>query len=378
MIYLDNSATTFPKPQAVRNAVSAAMAASANPGRSGHALSMAAAERIYSVRRSAAEFFGMENEAQVIFVRNCTEALNIALKGLLHQGDHAVVSSLEHNAVMRPLEKLGSIGVSYTKARVFAGDNDKTLDSFRHAINRNTKMIICTHASNVWGIRLPVERLCALAHSYGLMFVLDAAQSAGVLPVNMQDGYDVVCCAGHKGLYGPMGTGLMLLRDGVLPDTLTEGGTGSNSFSLAQPEELPDRYESGTPDYPGIAGLGAGIDFVRKMGTDRIFSHELSLVSALYERLSAQKGIILCTPPPAAASCAPVLSFNIEGLHSEETAAILAKNGIAVRAGLHCSPCAHEAMGTADTGAVRISPSVFTSRSDIMKLVRVIGNAVKR
>lgn len=372
MIYLDNSATTFPKPQTVRNAVSAAMAASANPGRSGHPLSLAAARKIYSVRQTAAEFFGMENEARVIFVRNCTEGLNIALKGLLHRGDHVVVSSLEHNAVMRPLEKLSGIGVKYTKARIFAGDDDSTIDSFRRAINKDTRMIVCTHASNVWGIRLPVERLCALAHTYGLLFVLDAAQSAGVLPLSMADGYDVVCCAGHKGLYGPMGTGLMLLSEGVDPDTLTEGGTGSNSFSLVQPEDLPDRYESGTPDLSGIAGLGAGIGFVMGKGREKISSHEFSLITRLYDRLNGKRGVVLYTDRPSEEYSVPVLSFNIEGMHSEEAAAALGRKGIAVRAGLHCAPCAHEFMKTEEIGAVRISPSVFTARSEIDRTAQAV------
>lgn len=378
MIYLDNSATTFPKPQQVRNAVSAAMASSANPGRSGHSLSLASAKKIYSVRQTAARFFDMENESRVIFVRNCTEALNIAIKGLLHKGDHVVVSSLEHNAVMRPLEKLSGIGVRYTKAAVFEGDDDSTVDSFRRAINKDTKMIVCTHASNVWGIRLPVERLCALAHTYGLLFVLDAAQSAGVLPLSMNDGYDVVCCAGHKGLYGPMGTGLMLLSEGITPDTLTEGGTGSNSFSLAQPDELPDRYESGTPDLSGIAGLGAGMEFVMNRGIGRISSHEFTLVSRLYDKLEGKPGVLLYTARPSEELSVPVLSFNIEGMHSEEAAAALSKRGIAVRAGLHCAPCAHEMMGTENTGAVRISPSVFTARSEIDRTAQAVLEITKK
>ncbi|MBQ8135424.1 MAG: aminotransferase class V-fold PLP-dependent enzyme [Clostridia bacterium] len=374
MIYLDNSATTYPKPQKVSVAVSQALRASANPGRSGHSMSLAAAKTIYDARITAAEFFGISSPENVIFMQNCTMALNTAIKGVLKKGDHVVVSALEHNAVMRPLKALESAGVSVTKAEVSADDDDKTVDNFRKSINANTKAIICTHASNVWGIRLPIERLCALAHTYGLVFIVDAAQSAGVLPLNVGEmGYDIVCAAGHKGLYGPMGTGMMLLSGSVLPEEIMQGGTGSNSISLTQPVELPDRYESGTVNLPGIAGLKAGIDFVRARGIDHIFSHELSLVTSLYKRLDKMPHVRLYTPKPDSGHCVPVLSFNVEGLDSEDCAARLSENGVAVRAGLHCSPCAHEALGTLETGAVRISPSVFTKHSDIERTAHIIS-----
>lgn len=373
MIYLDNSATSYPKPQSVSAAVSAAVRSSANPGRSGHSLSLASAEKIFSARQTAAKFFGAENEENIIFTQNCTTALNMAIKGLLSSGDHVVVSSLEHNAVMRPLEKMKDMGVSYTKAEVFPADNDKTVDSFRHAINAKTKMIICTHASNVWGIRLPIERLCALAHAYGLLFVVDAAQSAGVIPVDMHSGYDIVCTAGHKGLYGPMGTGMMILSGNVMPQTIIEGGTGSNSISLIQPDELPDRFESGTPNFPGIAGLKAAIDFVDRRGIDNISAHEFKVIQYLYRSLEKKKKIKLYTPFPEKEHFVPVLSFNVDGYDSEEVGAVLSRNNIAVRAGLHCAPCAHEAMGTLQCGTVRISPSVFTRMNDIDRVVFVLS-----
>lgn len=369
MIYFDNSATTYPKPSGVTMAVSTAMRQSANPGRSGHSLSMSAAEKIYSARQTAADFFGMENEQNVIFTVNCTTALNMALKGILKSGDHVVVSSMEHNAVMRPLEKMSALGVSYTKAAVFPCDDDKTVDSFRHAINAKTRAIVCTHASNVWGIRLPIERLCALAHAYGLVMIVDAAQSAGVLPVDMHNGFDIVCTAGHKGLYGPMGTGLMLLSEQMVPETILEGGTGSNSLSLQQPEELPDRFESGTPNFPGIMGLKAGINFVSSKDIDRIAAHEFRLIRQLYEKMQKMPEIILYTPMPEKDYFVPVLSFNRKGMDSEETASVLSRKGIAVRAGLHCAPCAHEMMGTIKTGAVRISPSVFNQPREIEQLL---------
>ena len=284
-------------------------------------------------------------------------------------GSHVVVSDLEHNSVMRPLEKLKSIGVTCTRAKTEPLDDDKTVDNFRKAINSKTGLIVCTQASNVWGIRLPVERLCALAHSYGLRIIIDAAQSAGILPLDMRDGYDAVCIPGHKGLYGPMGVGMLLLPSDTEMDTLIEGGTGSSSLSLSQPEELPDRFESGTPNLSGITGLGAGIAFVEKKGREKIFRHEMKLIGELYDSLSRIPDIRLYTPRPDMEHFVPVLSFNAAGHDSEETAAYLSRRGFAVRAGLHCSPCAHEAMGTAETGAVRISPSVFTARNDIERLV---------
>lgn len=373
MIYLDNSATTNPKPQSVIKAADIALRMSANPGRSSHSFSVTASERIYNTRNEAARFFGIENEEQVIFTPNCTFALNTAIKSYLKNGGHAVVSELEHNAVMRPLEKLKSQGVTFTKAKVFINNNDKTVDSFRNCINENTKLIVCTHASNVFGLKLPARRLCALAHTYGIPFVLDAAQSAGVTNVNLtDDGYDIVCAAPHKGLYSPMGTGLLLLNKNISPDTLTEGGTGSNSLLPHQPEELPDKFESGTVNYSGIAGMGEGIRFVRNKGIDRISAHEFKLISRLWERLSKINNIILYTPCPEPEHFVPILSFNIKDKHSEETAAFLHKNGFAVRAGLHCAPSAHQAFGTTETGTVRISPSVFTTERDIDRLVFTI------
>ncbi|MBR2177315.1 MAG: aminotransferase class V-fold PLP-dependent enzyme [Clostridia bacterium] len=372
MIYLDNSATTYPKPSAVAAAVSSTIKASANPGRSGHSMSLAAAEKIYAARRTAADFFSAADETRVIFTPGCTFGLNAAIKGLLSPGDHVVVSNLEHNAVMRPLETLRAKGIDITKAEAFAADDEKTVDSFRHSINAKTKMIICTHASNVWGIRFPIERLCALAHAYGLIFITDAAQSAGIVPISMNDGYDIVCTAGHKGLYGPMGTGIMLLSENIMPATIIEGGTGSNSVSLLQPEDLPDRYESGTPNLPGIAGLKAGIDFIRSKGTESVAQHEFRLIGELYRAFEKLPNIRLYTPFPDPEHFVPVLSFNVEGYDSEDIAAFLNNHGIAVRAGLHCAPSAHEAFGTLSTGAVRISPSVFTRHSDIERLVFTI------
>ncbi|MDD6490518.1 MAG: aminotransferase class V-fold PLP-dependent enzyme [Clostridia bacterium] len=373
MIYLDNSATTFPKPWIVQNAVNNSLKYSANPGRSGHKLSIKASEEIFLARKTAAEFFNAKNETDVIFTLNCTMSMNMVIKGMLKSGDHVVVSEMEHNAVMRPLEKMAEKGVTFTQATVFPEDNDKTVDSFRKAINAKTKMIICVHASNVWGIKLPIDRISALAHEYGLLFAVDAAQSAGIVPIDVQrSNIDFLCVAGHKGLYGVMGTGILILSENAIPDTIIEGGTGSNSVSFEQPQELPDRFESGTPNVSGIVGLRAGIQFVRQKKPENIAKHEFMLIQRLYRELAKMKKIRLYMPMPTPQYFVPILSFNIEGYDSETAAAILNKNNIAVRAGLQCSPAAHKMCGTLESGAIRISPSVSTKTSDIDYLVSVL------
>ncbi|MBE6823965.1 MAG: aminotransferase class V-fold PLP-dependent enzyme [Ruminococcaceae bacterium] len=371
MIYLDNSATTFPKPKSVINAVSEAMQKySANPGRSGHNLSLKSAHQVFTCREAVCRLFNIDDESKVIFTSGCTQSLNTVIKGVLKPGDHCVISSLEHNSVLRPLEKLKSKNISYSVADVYPNDNDKTLDSFRQCINEKTKLIVCTHASNVFGIKLPVERICALAHSYGILFCLDAAQSAGVLKIDIGENYfDYVCCAGHKGLYGPMGVGLLIINTDCLPDTLFEGGTGSESQNYSQPLFTPDRYESGTLNIPGICGLKKGVEFVLNRGLDTIFMHEMNLVRYLYGELNRNDKITLYTDMPSPFMSAPVLSFSVDNMNSEKVAAYLNKNNIAVRAGLHCSPLAHKYMGTIDEGVVRISPSVFTTQNDIKTLV---------
>ena len=373
MIYLDNAATTYPKPQSVRRALGSAAMYSANPGRSGHSLAMKAGENIYSCRVKAAEMFGAKSPENVIFTPGCTDSCNMVIKGLLKSGDHVVVSDMEHNAVMRPLKAMTQRGVTYTAARV-ASDNDETISNFREALRSSTRLVICTHVSNVWGIRLPVERLAALCRQYGILFMTDAAQSAGVFEINASEsGFDFVCIPAHKGLYGTMGTGLLIVSDPQLLSTIIEGGTGSGSISLSQPDFPPDKFESGTPNYPGICALSAGLDFVKTTGIGRIHSKEISLLSELYDRLSANRNVILYTKRPDIRSCGGVMSFNVGDLGSEQCAEYLSKRGIAVRAGLHCAPLAHEHFRTEKRGAVRIAPSYFTNFNEIVTLSRVIA-----
>lgn len=374
MIYFDNGATTFPKPQAVTRAVVSAINRAANPGRGGHSLSLNASKLMFDCRENAARLFGMDNPERVIFTSNCTAALNTVLHGVLREGDHVVMSSLEHNAVARPLEALRKRGMSSSIAEVKEGDDDATLESFRRAIQKNTRMIVCTHASNVFGVRLPVERIGALCRVYGLLFCVDAAQTAGTVPISLRDSYiDFLCAAGHKGLYGPMGTGLLLINCDETVEPLLQGGTGSLSASLEQPDLLPDRFESGTPNLPGIAGLSQGIRFVQNRGEENLLRRELKQMTRLYDLLEGIDGVTLYTQRPDFAHHVPVLSFNVRGEDSEKIAALLANRfGIAVRAGLHCAPTAHKTYGTLEGGTVRAVASAFTTDEQI----RYFANSV--
>ncbi|MDD2361664.1 MAG: aminotransferase class V-fold PLP-dependent enzyme [Oscillospiraceae bacterium] len=373
-IYFDNAATTWPKPSCVLRAVQQAMTIyGANPGRSGYQMALAASRAIYSCREAAASFFNLENPSNVIFTQNCTTALNIVIKGLLKYGGRAVVSDLEHNAVMRPLNAISVNKPIFDIASVTPGDTPKTLESFQRCIKPDTRAIICLHASNVFGIRLPIREIGELAHRHGLKFVVDGAQSAGVLPIDMNnDSIDYLCVPGHKGLYGPMGVGMLVCNSDFQLPTLIEGGTGSLSLELNQPGELPDRFESGTLNTAGICGLHAGIEFVKKNGADSIAEHEINIMKYIYRRLSETKEVILYTACPDLINLAPVLSFNLKGHQSEETAQVLASKGIAVRAGLHCAPCAHRSFGTIKTGTVRLAPSKFTTFRDAQYVCKVI------
>ncbi len=359
MIYLDNSATTFPKPPGVIRAVNSAVRQYGfNPGRGGYTQSVRTAKAVYDTRSAVKEFFGVSGEENVIFTSGCTESLNIAIKGVLRKGDHAVISSMEHNSVVRPLHKLSKSGyISYSVADA-SGTDDEIINSFRKCINERTRLFVCTHASNVFGKRLPVERLCALAHSYGILFCLDAAQTAGIFDIDLhRDGYDFVCCAGHKYLYAPMGIGLLLLGNDIPIDTLTEGGTGSESSDHDMPSYYPDRLEAGTLNIPGILGLKAGLDFVRSRGTANILDKERAWIKRLHRYLSQMDNIEVYGDYNGD-NFAPVLSFTVKGRDSEEVARHLAESyGICVRSGLH-----------------RISPSVFTTDNDMKILINSLRN----
>ena len=373
MIYLDNSATTYPKPPEVIRAMhNAVQSYGFNPGRGGYRQSLKTAQKVYDARETVRDFFNALSVESVIFTPSCTQALNTVIKGVLKKGDHVIISSLEHNAVARPIDKLQKDGfITYSVAQVDIDDADRTIEIFRQLINAKTKLIVCTHASNVFGFRLPVERLCALAHSYGLLFCLDAAQSAGLFPIDMQhDRYDFVCCAGHKYLYGPMGIGVLLIGNDNEVDSLIEGGTGSVSDELSMPTFYPDKLEAGTMNIAGIIGLQAGIDFVRRQRIDRIYKKESRLIRTLTEELKHFRRIKLYKSDSQTVADAPVLSFTVDDTDSETVVKYLSeRHDIAVRGGLHCAPLAHRMMGTLDSGTVRISPSAFTTQNDMRFLL---------
>lgn len=370
MIYFDNAATTAQKPETVIKAVENALRNySANPGRSGHSYSIKVAEEIYKIRKKTADFFGAEAAENVVWTMNCTHALNCVIKGVLNKGDHVIISSLEHNAVLRPLKKTG---VHFDVARVDLKDDSRTVEEFKKLFKINTKLVICTVASNVFGKILPIKAIGKLCRDRGVLFAVDGAQGGGVIPIHMQDeNIDFLCLAPHKGFYAPMGLGVLISRKYV-PYTLIEGGTGTASANTSQPTELPERLESGTLSVPAIFGFSAGMDFVRNKGIDKIYEGELSLIRKLHDEITDIPNIRLYTPTPLKGQYAPVLSFNYDGLLSEETASILDKHGIAVRAGLHCSPLAHRSLWTEEIGTVRVSVSAFNSLNEINKLITVL------
>ena len=371
MVYFDNAATTYPKPPAVIAAMSRALVRyGANPGRAGHAMSMETAAAVYDAREKCADFFGAEPE-NTVFMPNCTFALNTAIKGVLPANSHAVCSDIEHNAVLRPLYALSkSSGVSYSFAAT--GTDSETADSFERSINRRTKAVICTLAGNVTGRIMPIRRIAGICRERGICFIVDAAQGAGVIPIKLSDGVNIICAAGHKGLYGPMGTGLLVTDGKYRLKTLVEGGTGSNSKEAAQPEFLPDRFESGTINTAGAISLGAGVDFVRSRGIQAIRAHESGLCERFFAGVSRMPAVKLYSDA-FDERFAPVVPFNIGELPAEQSAELLSDAGFALRGGFHCAYPAHKKIGTSEQGAVRFSPSVFNTPAEVSALVRAVG-----
>lgn len=380
MIYLDNAATSFPKPVRVINAVyNTARCFGANPGRGGHRLSVRAGEYVFDCREKLAEHFGCESE-RVAFTNNCTAALNTAIKGVLKQGDHVVISSLEHNSVLRPVHKLAEQGViTYSVAKVNPLDDNETLKSFAFNVRENTRAMIVTHVSNVFGTVLPIDKLSAFCKARGILFILDGAQSAGSHVINIEkQGIGILCIPGHKGLLGPMGTGAVLFGNSVEIEELTQGGTGSHSLSENQPTVYPDRLESGTVNMPGIAGLCEGIKAVECFGGEKaVLQKESELIRVLKEDLSVIPSVNAYTEMQGGKTT-NVLAFNLADLHSEMVSSLLDKEGIAVRAGYHCSYLAHKNYGTSEKGCVRVSTGIFNSKKDIKNLVFSLNKIAKR
>lgn len=361
MIYLDNGATSFPKPREVQNAVLSAMRTCANPGRGGHKPAMAAAEAVFHCREQAAKLFHCQPE-QAVFTSNCTHGLNIAIRTLVKPGDAVLISGFEHNAVTRPLHALGA-DIRVAGRRLF--DWADTLEQFENGLKKGAKAAVFTHVSNVFGYILPVEQMAQLCRQYHVPFVIDAAQSAGYLPVDLEAlGADYIAMPGHKGLLGPMGTGILLCA--ALPQPLLMGGTGSVSMEQDMPDFLPDRAEVGTLNVPGIAGLAAGIDYVNRVGTKIILARQQDCVKRCASVLK-KMGFWTFTGPHQAGT----LSF-LPGMDCQLAADRLAGQNIAVRAGLHCAPLAHESAGTLSTGTVRLSFGHDASPAQIEFLARAL------
>ena len=362
MIYFDSAATTLQKPPQVALAVQDAMRRCASVGRGGHKAAMAAAETVYSCRELAAELLGAEAE-QVIFTMNATHGLNIAVNTLVPMGGRVVVSGFEHNAVTRPLHARNA-RLTIAGRRLFSPED--TLAAFEEALAEKPDAVICTQVSNVFGYILPMAHIAALCRSRGVPLIIDASQAAGTLPVSLKEtGARFIAMPGHKGLYGPQGTGLLLCADGAEP--ILYGGTGSNSAEQEMPDFLPDRLEAGTHNVCGIAGLAAGLRFVRAQTPQRILRHEQKLLRLLAAELRSLPRLHLFTGKEQAG----VLSFTVEDMDCEEAAALLAAQHAAVRAGLHCAPTAHESAGTLESGTVRVSFSAFNTEREVREFARL-------
>lgn len=361
MIYLDNGATSFHKPVEVAAAVNRALYTCANPGRGGHRAAMAAARTVYRCRERAATLFNCRPE-QVVFTSNCTHGLNIAIRTLVKPGNRVAISGFEHNAVTRPLHGLNA-KIQVAGRKLF--DWDDTLEDFERVLRSGVDAAVFTHMSNVFGYILPVEQMAKLCRQYGVPFIVDAAQSAGTLPVKLQElGADFIAMPGHKGLLGPQGTGLLLC--GKQPDPLLWGGTGSASIEQQMPEDLPERAEAGTLNVPGIAGLDAGLRYLMQIGVEQIGQRERRQAEFCADRLR-ERGMQVFSGPHQGGT----VSFVPDG-DCEEFAQKLARRGIAVRAGLHCAPFAHESAGTLETGTVRISYGHDASDAQTRALLQAV------
>lgn len=366
MIYLDSGATTLEKPASVRRAMTEALMQMASPGRGGYAAAGRAAECAYSCRAEAADLFGVPSPEQVVFTMNATHGLNLAIRTLVHPGSCVAISGYEHNAVTRVLHGMENVEILVADGPLF--EPTEVLAQFREALDRGAEVVICNHVSNVFGCIQPVEELAALCQKRSVPLIVDASQSAGILPVDLTEwGAAFVAMPGHKGLYGPQGTGLLLCGQAAEP--LLLGGTGSLSRQQTMPEALPDRLEAGTHNMPGIAGLLAGMQFVKHHGVERIAEAERRLTELAAGHLAELPGVeVFAANRPTDQT--GVLSFRVKGMDSEAVGAALGRRGFALRAGLHCAPLAHRTAGTLETGTIRLSPSVFNRREQVEGFVR--------
>jgi len=374
MIYLDNAATSFPKPACVCREMDRCMREyCANPGRGGYALSLRAGMAVMRARDTVCRLFNIRDSMRLAFTKNATEALNIAIKGLASPGCHVITTAMEHNAVMRPLRTLErDLGVEIS---VVKGNGFGEIDPFdiRREIKRNTALIVCTLSSNVNGIIMPIAETGRIAREYGIPFLVDASQGAGSMPIDVEAWHiDMLAFPGHKGLMGPQGTGGLFVREGIRLRALMEGGTGSNSEYVFQPEIMPDFLESGTLNTPGIVGLGAGADYVMKIGTSTVHEHKSRLTRLLAEGLKNIPGVTLYSIVDKDRNSG-IVAMNLSDMDPAKLSFLLDKDyGICTRAGLHCSPAAHSSLGTLGRGAVRFSVGCFNTESDVIYAVEAV------
>ena len=377
MIYLDNAATTLQKPQCVIDAVVQAMTTMGNAARGAHGSALSASRTVYEARCRTAAFFGCSLAENVIFTANSTEALNIALNGIFSPGDHVITTDLEHNSVLRPLYRLedqGLIDLSFVPADKLGRPD---YDAFVSLTRPNTRAIVCTHASNLTGNMIDIARVGKLAKEKGLLFLVDASQTAGSVPIDMETmGIDILCFTGHKGLMAPQGTGGLCIREGVEIRPFKVGGSGVHSYDRHQPEAYPTRLEAGTLNAHGIAGLSAALDFLRETGVETLREKELALMKRFYDRVSQTEGVTVYGDFSAERTA--VVALNIRDYDSGAVADALKEDyGIATRAGAHCAPRMHQALGTTDRGAVRFSFSWFNTEEDADKAAAAVAELAR-
>lgn len=372
MIYLDNAATTIRKPQAVIDAVASAMCSMGNAGRGVNDASLGAARTIYETREKLACLFHAENPKQIAFTSNSTESLNIAIKGTLAPGDHVITTMLEHNSVLRPLYELEKTGVELT---IIDSDRQGQIhyEDFQQKIRENTKAIVCTHGSNLTGNLVNIHQVGRIAAERGLPFIVDASQTAGVFPIDVQEmKIDILCFTGHKGLLGPQGTGGLYVRPGLTVRPLKSGGSGVQTYSKSHPAEMPTALEAGTLNGHGIAGLGAAADYLLETGIDAIRAREQDLMWRFYEGVKDIPGITIYGDFTSRERC-PIVTLNIKDYDSSEVSdELLITYGISTRSGGHCAPLMHQALKTVEQGAVRFSFSHYNTEEEVDTAIRAV------
>lgn len=372
MIYLDNAATTMQKPEAVIRAVTDALCTMGNAGRGGHDASLDASRIIYDTRERLAQLFHAESPKQIVFTMNSTESLNIAIKGIIEKGDHVITTALEHNSVLRPLYEMEEKGAELT---ILSSDRQGRIDyaDFEKNIKANTKAIICTHGSNLTGNLVDIKRIGEIAKKHGILFVVDASQTAGVFPIDVQEMYiDILCFTGHKGLLGPQGTGGMYVREGMAVKPLLSGGSGVQTYSKTHPAQMPTALEAGTLNAHGLAGLRAAIGYLEETGLEHIREKEQELMWHFYEGVTKIHGVTVYGDFSQEERCA-IVTLNIRDYDSAEVSDALAMQyGISTRPGAHCAPLMHQALGTVEQGAVRFSFSHFNTMEEVDTAIAAI------